>query len=848
MSGEKEQLGIEINLSADGVSQSTQSIEEIADAMRIADEATKSFQSTISSLNGNGFASIATRFEKMEESMATNSTYLRDELNLLKDSLNQVKEAGGELGGVTSSIQSVGSTAKRSFEDASNSAHKFGGIMHTIQTAFKYGVVYGGIYELLTQLKQAIDLSGTLSQDTTRLNISGIGASRQQFDSVTSTAAQTYGVSQSTEAQAAMEAVALGAKNLTDIQNQLTAANQVAIITQQGVTQALDETDSLYDKFKDQGETVASVADKIAASSKDLSVNFKENASQLDASAQAAKDAGLSLNQFLAIYTTIASSGNSGLIQQLPQLINAIASPTQNQINLFNELGIAYGQQALKYEGVYGVIEQIQEKTKGNKALISEALGDGSAGRLSDLYQTLIGSLDKYNQKMGELKSSTGDALNFSNQLLSGTQQQYQKLTQSILDVAAAVTNAYAPAAGALAKTLSDVLNTGSYTSLTGLSQLSSELSKTITYIDGLGPAYQALTPYVNQASDAIKKFNDTVAQKEAINLQNQTNYLKSQYQAQQDESNKNLNGGQYAYNIGGSNNFDYLKTNKPINYDSIETESLIAANQVSQSVQKQVKPIVIPIKAAPISAGNAVLPPQISAEQEQIDKDQDQAALSLVKSQQQQIATFGQTADAVMRYRTTLGDLAGAQESVKQTLIKQADVIELQQGLQTAADSFADNFSQFASGAESAKDAFRSFAESTIEQLTELIIKMYAFKAADSLFGGFGGVGSAATGSVSQSAIASGSSGFFSATGPALGPAATQSLGSVRSLQAPANNPTFGSTPPVTIQTTVNVTTQGSNLSSKDIGNQTAAKVSQQIRGIVISEIARQKKAGGAL
>jgi TP901 family phage tail tape measure protein/lambda family phage tail tape measure protein len=846
MSGEKEQLGIEINLSADGVSQSTQSIEDIADAMRVADEATKSFQSTISSLNGNGFASIATRFEKMEESMATNSTYLRDELNLLKDTLNQVKEVGGELGGVTSSIQSVGSTAKRSFEDASNSAHKFGGIMHTIQTAFKYGVVYGGIYELLTQLKEAIDLSGTLSQDTTRLNISGIGASRQQFDSVTSTAAQTYGVSQATEAQAAMEAVALGAKNLTDIQNQLTAANQVAIITQQGVTQALDETDSLYDKFKDQGETVASVSDKIAASSKDLSVNFKENASQLEASAQAAKDAGLSLNQFLAIYTTIASSGNSGLIQQLPQLINAIASPTQNQINLFNELGIAYGQQALKAEGVYGFIEQVQEKTKGNKALISEALGDGSAGRLSDLYQTLIGNLDKYNQKMGELKSSTGDALNFSNQLLSGTQQQYQKLTQSILDVAAAVTNAYAPAAGALAKTLNGVLNTGSYTSLTGLSQLSSDLSETITYIDGLGPAYQALTPYVNQASDAIKKFNDNVAQKEENNLQSQTNYLKGQYLNQSSDSLKNLNGGQYAYNIGGSQNDDYLgKTN---NYDDFQRQSLESANQVSQSVQQQVKPIVIPIKAAPISPGNAVLPPQQSAAQEQIDKDQNTAALSLVQSQQQQIATFGQTADAVMRYRTTLGDLAGAQESVKQTLIKQADVIELQQGLQTAADSFADNFSQFASGAESAKDAFRSFAQSTIEQLTELIIKMYAFKAADSFFGGFGSVGSSAGGSVSQSAISSGSSGFFGSTGPALGPAETQSLGSVRSLQAPANSPSFGSSPPVTIQTTVNVTTQGSNLSSKDIGNQTAAKVSQQIRGIVISEIARQKKAGGAL
>ena len=51
MSGEKEQLGIEINLSADGVSESTQSIESIADAMRIADEATKSFQKSISSLN-----------------------------------------------------------------------------------------------------------------------------------------------------------------------------------------------------------------------------------------------------------------------------------------------------------------------------------------------------------------------------------------------------------------------------------------------------------------------------------------------------------------------------------------------------------------------------------------------------------------------------------------------------------------------------------------------------------------------------------------------------------------------------------------------------------------------------
>ena len=827
MSGEKEQLGIEINVSAEGVSDAVKSINEITEAMRSANTLVKSFQSSISSLNSNGFSTLATNFEKqLLDRIGRDAGTLREEILSLKSSFDQLKESGGDFSGLTSSIENVGATSKRSFEDASASAHKFGGIMHTIQTAFKYGVVYGGIYELLTQLKEAIQLSGTLSQDTTRLNISGVNINRDQFNSVTSTAASTYGVSQANEAQAAMEAVALGAKNLTDIQNQLTAANQVAIITQQGVTQALDETDSLYDKFKDQGETVASVADKIAASSKDLSVNFKQNASQLEASAQAAKDAGLSLNQFLAIYTTIASSGNSGLIQQLPQLINAISSPTQNQINLFNELGIAYGQQALKAEGVYGFIEQVQEKTKGNKALISEALGDGSAGRLSNLYQTLIANLDKYNQKMAELKSSTGDAFNFTNLLLAGTAQQYAKLTQSILSAAAAVTDAYAPAAGDLAKTLSLQSDNDNESTFTKITDFATNLSNTMSDIDGVTPIANLfgvnLVPEIKSAAEYIEKFNNGLA--ESISQASKANALQGYGKVQRETS-----------------------TNQAILYNPAQ------AKDTRDSIQQQFKndPITLYIKKAPIvTASPSYTAPQNTAAQEQIDKDQDQAASSLVKSQQEQIATFGQTSDAVMRYRTTLGDLAGAQESVKQTLIKQADVIELQQSLQTAADSFADNFSQFASGSETAKEAFRSFAQSTIQQLTELIIKMYAFRAIDSLFPGVS-AGSAAVGSVSQSAIASGSSGFFSSTAPslgALGPAYTQSLGSVRSLQAPANNPSFGASPPINIQTTVHVNAQGASSNPKEIGNQTAAKVSQQIRGIVMTEIARQKKAGGAL
>lgn len=202
----------------------------------------------------------------------------------------------------------------------------------------------------------------------------------------------------------------------------ISAAEKLAIATQgelKGSTEVLVATMTTYGlTAKDTGD----VSDILAKTIADGKISMDELSGSFAMITPIAKAAGVPLDELGAAIATLTAGGLAPgqAIEYLRGAIFSINAPSEQAKKVANELGLEFGEQALKSKGLADMLAEMAEKTGGSsekmKILIGDAGGtiaalalgaDGAAkfkdaiesmgeraGTTQKAYETMVGSLD----------------------------------------------------------------------------------------------------------------------------------------------------------------------------------------------------------------------------------------------------------------------------------------------------------------------------------------------------------------------------------------------------------------------------------------------------------------------
>lgn len=186
-----------------------------------------------------------------------------------------------------------------------------------------------------------------------------------------------------------------------------------------GTTETLVSTLNVYGMATGDAGKVADILFKTIADGKiemdDLSQSFAMVT-------PVAKAAGVGLDEVGAAIAVLTASGiqPSTAIEYLRGAISGIMAPSQEAKKLADELGLSFGEQALKSRGLAGVLAEMNEKTGGSSEKMKTLLGDiggtvaalvlaengakefkdgivsmgDAAGAVAEAYQKMAGNLD----------------------------------------------------------------------------------------------------------------------------------------------------------------------------------------------------------------------------------------------------------------------------------------------------------------------------------------------------------------------------------------------------------------------------------------------------------------------
>jgi TP901 family phage tail tape measure protein len=252
-----------------------------------------------------------------------------------------------------------------------------------------------------------------------------------------------------------------------------------------GLTDAKTSGDGLTTALNAYGKSADSAAaygDLLFKTVELGKTTFGDLAGNLGKVATVASNAGVSfeeLNAGMAILTAKGLSTEEATVA-LRGVILKLLSPSKEGAELFDRLGISYGEAAIKSAGLAGILAEVNEKTGGSKEQISTLLGDvrafnGALGLIgSDGGASFVDTIGKMNAASGSLDSALG-------QQAKGLSFQMGVLKSSLSSAAIVFGNAVAPAIGWVAEKVSQAA--------TAFNNLSPQMQNTIATATAVGVA-----------------------------------------------------------------------------------------------------------------------------------------------------------------------------------------------------------------------------------------------------------------------------------------------------------------------------------------------------------------------
>ena len=278
---------------------------------------------------------------------------------------------------------------------------------------------------LATSFEREFNLVRTLSSEVTN-------ETRQDLLDLAARTPQTA----SQIATAAYNSLSRGIRE-ADLVGFLETAANAATAGNTDITTASESLLKSLSAFKDQGESVATVADKVFTTVKIAATNFTElNASLGQGLAVSAY--GVRLEELLAIAGTLTKTlgvSFSEAIVRTNALISVVTGSTEKNKKALTNLGVEFGVAAIKSKGLSAVLDDIRQKSQGSAEALNLLSGnkrarEGLLGTLSGSnFEELTFQLDAITNSTGGFSEALGKVQGDS----LSTQKAFESLKESVL-------------------------------------------------------------------------------------------------------------------------------------------------------------------------------------------------------------------------------------------------------------------------------------------------------------------------------------------------------------------------------------------------------------------------------
>jgi TP901 family phage tail tape measure protein len=193
-----------------------------------------------------------------------------------------------------------------------------------------------------------------------------------------------------------------------NIEEFMKTANKLAVAGATDLKVSIDLLDSVIDSYNMDVRDTEMIADKFYKAAKIGEVSMTELASGIGKIAPLAQEAGVSLDDMLAVITTMTAKGvpiQEAFMSFRTTLIELL-TPSEDLKNLFNELGYETGQAAIESRGLSGVLQDVWWAVGQDKAAF-EALFP-SARQLPGLLKAISDGGKTLDTNLMNITESTG--------------------------------------------------------------------------------------------------------------------------------------------------------------------------------------------------------------------------------------------------------------------------------------------------------------------------------------------------------------------------------------------------------------------------------------------------------
>jgi TP901 family phage tail tape measure protein len=175
---------------------------------------------------------------------------------------------------------------------------------------------------------------------------------------------------------AAYQAISAGIQP-TDLMGFLTAASQTAVAAGGSLTEAVELLTAGVNSFGRQGETAASISNKLFATVRAGVTTIPELNAVFGRATAAASSYGVSVEEVLGAIAVLTKSGlpTSEAVTRVNATLKELSSESGTAAKALKEQGVQLGVTALKQKGFVGVLEEVNEATRGQAAEIARLSG-----------------------------------------------------------------------------------------------------------------------------------------------------------------------------------------------------------------------------------------------------------------------------------------------------------------------------------------------------------------------------------------------------------------------------------------------------------------------------------------
>lgn len=268
----------------------------------------------------------------------------------------------------------------------------------------KWGLAVTGAVATLS-IKEATEFETKIAEVSTLLeDTSGLEATEQAVKDL----AIQYGQFPDDQVESIYAIISAGAEDAATAVQTLEAANRLAIGGVTAVATAADGLTSILNAYGEEAGTVVDVSDAMFVAMQAGKTTIGELSNSIGNVAPIAAEAGVELDELLGATAALTKGGVTTNVAMtgLRQVIASVLKPTAEAQKEAKKLGLEFDSTALESKGLQSFLEDLTEKTGGNKDSLTQLFGSVEA--LGPIFALTGSQAESFSDIMERMEDKTG--------------------------------------------------------------------------------------------------------------------------------------------------------------------------------------------------------------------------------------------------------------------------------------------------------------------------------------------------------------------------------------------------------------------------------------------------------